>query len=446
MKRHWPLLIQQYIANDITDDDAQALENQLKTDAALRDLYLDAVQLDAALAAAADAEDMARSLIPDAPLRPPEPVPAMRRPTPSIRVALSAVAALFTLLLAAWHLHVRGGVDFEVLRISGNPDTAWKPGTRLHHKTLRWPTGSLEIRLTSNVILTLNGAADLHFISPMEVRLRTGSITADVGDHGKGFVIETANHRIVDLGTVFGVDASPHSKTDVVVFNGQVEVREKGSSNPVLLLNQGEGIRLEPNRRTSRIVSVNGPDDAGAWSVQSSPPQKALITAVSDSMSADEAGIAKWPSLRNFYRIVPTGLREGARAFADTLDEWSDVPTDLLGADQIQTFAVDRYNWWMRLTLEVAHPIELFLLVDRRNPVPGWVRESFTLTGQSLNLDFKPDQARGAVIKRFPYDVWSRRVESPGTISLGPPYENPPADRKSFSPNNMFGIAARALR
>jgi hypothetical protein len=163
-------------------------------------------------------------------------------------------------------------------------------------------------------------------------------------------------------------------------------------------------------------------------------------------MSADEAGAAKWPSLRNFYRIVPNGLRNGALAFADTLDEWSNVPPDLIGADQVRTFAVDRYNWWMRLTLEIAQPVELFVLVDRRNPVPAWVRESFAPTGDSMTLDFKPDQARGTVVRRFPYDVWSRRVESPGTITLGAPYENPPADRKSFSPNNMFGIAARPLR
>jgi hypothetical protein len=280
----------------------------------------------------------------------------------------------------------------------------------------------------------------------MEVRLRAGRITADVGERGKGFLIETNDYRIVDLGTVFGVDAAPSAKTDVVVFNGQVEVHEKGSSQPSLLLSQGEGVRLERNRRTSRIVSVNGPDDPRAWSAKSHPPENTLITAVSDSMSADEAGAAKWPSLRNFYRIVPNGLRNGALAFADTLDEWSNVPPDLIGADQVRTFAVDRYNWWMRLTLEIAQPVELFVLVDRRNPVPAWVRESFAPTGDSMTLDFKPDQARGTVVRRFPYDVWSRRVESPGTITLGAPYENPPADRKSFSPNNMFGIAARPLR
>jgi ferric-dicitrate binding protein FerR (iron transport regulator) len=439
----WPILIQQYIANDISDDNARALELQLKENAALRDLYLDAVHLDAALAATAEAAAMAHTLATPPSPTTVQPAPAIRH---RARLAIAAIAALFTLLLTLWHQHTHAGVEFEVLRLSDHSNSPWKPGSRLRKTNLLWTQGSLEIRLSSGVTLTINGSAQLHLVSPMEVRLRAGRITADVGERGKGFLIETNDYRIVDLGTVFGVDASPSAKTDVVVFNGQVEVHEKGSSQPSLLLSQGEGVRLERNRRTSRIVSVNGPDDPRAWSAKTHPPENTLITAVSDSMSADEAGAAKWPSLRNFYRIVPNGLRNGALAFADTLDEWSDVPPELIGADQVRTFAVDRYNWWMRITLEIAQPVELFVLVDRRNPVPAWVRESFAPTGHSMTLDFKPEQARGAIVRRFPYDVWSRRVESPGTITLGAPYENPPADRKSFSPNNMFGIAARPLR
>ena len=443
MSPNWPLLIQQFIANDISDDNARALEQQLKENAALRDLYLDAVHLDSALAATAEAAAMARTL---AAPPPPTPVQHATDIRHRARIALATIAALFTLLLTLWHQHTHAGVEFEVLRLSDHSNSPWKPGSRLRKTNVLWTQGSLEIRLSSGVTLTINGAAQLHLVSPMEVRLRAGRITADVGERGKGFLIETNDYRIVDLGTVFGVDASPSAKTDVVVFNGQVEVHEKGSSQPSLLLSQGEGVRLERNRRTSRIVSVNGPNNAGAWSAKTDPPENTLITAVSDSMSADEAGAAKWPSLRNFYRIIPNGLCNGALAFADTLDEWSDVPPELIGADQVRTFAVDRYNWWMRITLEIAQPLELFLLVDRRNPVPAWVRESFTPTGQSVTLDFKPDQARGAIVRRFPYDVWSRRVTSAGTITLGPPYENPPADRKSFSPNNMFGVAARPLR
>ena len=64
----------------------------------------------------------------------------------------------------------------------------------------------------------------------------------------------------------------------------------------------------------------------------------------------------------------------------------------------------------------------------------------------SVTLDFKPAQAGGRVAKQLPYAIWRRVVEKPGAVTLGAPYENPPADKKSFHPNRMFGVAAKALR
>jgi hypothetical protein len=277
----------------------------------------------------------------------------------------------------------------------------------------------------------------------MEIRLVTGKITADVGAGGKGFCIETPEARIVDLGTVFGVDSTSAARTDVVVFHGKVEVHEKGGLHSVARLSRGEGVRVERNRRTSRIVSVNGSEDSGGWSAVDRHSHKALITSVGDSMSADEEEAERWPSLRNFYRIVPGGLREGVRAFSDTQDEWTSIPEELVGADQVRTFAVDRYNWWMQLSLEISRPCELFIFVDQRNPVPSWVGETFSDTGKTILLNFKPDQGRDRVLAQYPFSVWSRRVDKPGILALGPPYENPPEDRRSFKPNSMFGIAAR---
>ena len=233
--------------------------------------------------------------------------------------------------------------------------------------------------------------------------------------------------------------------TDVVVFHGNVEGHEKGGLQSVALLSRGEGVRVERNRRTSRIVSVNGSEEAGGWSAVGSFRGEALITAVGDSMSADEEEAQKWPSLRNFYRIVPGGLRERARAFSDTQDEWTSVPEELVGADQVRTFAVDRYNWWMQLTLEISRPCELYIFVDQRNSVPRWVADTFSDTGKTITLNFMPFTGSGRVAAQYPFSIWSRRVDKPGTIALGPPYENPPDDRKSFKPNSMFGVVAREV-
>jgi hypothetical protein len=62
MNTQWHDLIQRYISGTITEAETQALEQQLKTDAALRDWYLDAVNLDSALQVTAEAAELAVSL------------------------------------------------------------------------------------------------------------------------------------------------------------------------------------------------------------------------------------------------------------------------------------------------------------------------------------------------------------------------------------------------
>jgi hypothetical protein len=62
MKTHWHDLIERYISGTISETETEALEQQLKTDAALRDWYLDAVHLDSALEVTAESAEIALSL------------------------------------------------------------------------------------------------------------------------------------------------------------------------------------------------------------------------------------------------------------------------------------------------------------------------------------------------------------------------------------------------
>jgi ferric-dicitrate binding protein FerR (iron transport regulator) len=339
----------------------------------------------------------------------------------------------------------RRGVEVEVVQTSGAVSEEWVVGQKKQLTHCLLVRGSVQMRLTSGVLLDVSAPMEMKLVNDMHVQVLSGRITADVGDEGKGFVMETPQARVVDLGTRFGVDASDAALTSVLVFQGQVEVYEKGATQPVALLNTGEGMRIDNHRRASRIVSVSGTDAANGWTATMPPVASASISAVRDSMAANEEAAKKWPSLRNFYRIVPGGLRDGALAFSDAADEWSDVPASLVGADQVRTFAVDGFNWFMKLTIEVTRPVELYVLVDQRNPVPEWVSTDFTDTGETITLNFKPAHAKGQVAKRLPYSVWKRAVHTAGEVTLGAPYPNPPADKKSFSPNRMFGVAAKAL-
>jgi len=357
--------------------------------------------------------------------------------------AMAAVLAILCTIGALWW--TQRGVALQVVSVSESSSSGWKAGDTVRARHLTWVRGAMEMRLPSGVRLAVQGPADLEFVSAMEVRLLAGKVTADVGASGKGFVIETPETRVVDLGTVFGVDATSAAKTDVVVFKGQVEVFEKGAKQRVALLNQGEGLRMERNRRASRIVSVTGADEAGAWSAQERAAENAVITSVGDSMSASDEEAKKWPSLRNFYRVVPGGLHDGALAFADEFDEWSAVPQSLAGADLVRTFAADGFNWWMQMIVRVQKPCEFFVFVDARNEVPAWLSREFTSTGETITLEWRRRDAAHAIVRKLEYAIWKKMISQPGEVKLGAPYPNPPADRKSFNPNRMFGVAAKAL-
>jgi hypothetical protein len=59
MKAHWHEQIQRYVAGDSTREETVALQQALRADAELRALYLDYLNLEAALGAAAEAAAMA---------------------------------------------------------------------------------------------------------------------------------------------------------------------------------------------------------------------------------------------------------------------------------------------------------------------------------------------------------------------------------------------------
>ena len=70
----------------------------------------------------------------------------------------------------------------------------------------------------------MRSPAALEVISPTRTRAVLGTLKAHVGKGAEGFTVETPRTTVVDLGTDFGIDVSRHGSTDVVVFNGMVDL------------------------------------------------------------------------------------------------------------------------------------------------------------------------------------------------------------------------------
>jgi len=319
-------------------------------------------------------------------------------------------------------------------------------GAILSLSELKMPPGFFRFRLESGAIVAVTGPAELKFLNPMHLQVVRGKVTADVGDDAKGFIVETAQTMVVDLGTRFGVDVAESGHTDVVVFQGEVELHDTKQKGPkVNRLIEGEAVRVNFDQQVSRISSItSGPEGDDEWSASDVPHAGAVITSVYDNLHN--------PKSNFYYRILRGGMREDATAFIAKRHQWNGLddggmPSWLQGADLVQTFGGGARNENLELTLDVAVPSEIYLFVDSRVVAPAWLKQEFTDTGMNIGLENAPLPESGIPIKNgagngnlAPFRIWKKQVPQPQTLKLGAP-PAAPIDR----PHWMYGIAARRL-
>lgn len=171
-------------------------------------------------------------------------------------VGMGSAAACVRAAGFLWLNAACAGVKVDVLASKDCSSEEFCQGVTRRIKTLPLAQGSIHLRLPSGVSLEITSPAQLNLMAPMHVRLVSGRVTADVRERGKGFVMETPQTRLVVRGTRFGVDASDPLRTDVVVFQGEVEVYECSKKAPTVLQAGNAGSVVQ--RRVSRIVSISG--------------------------------------------------------------------------------------------------------------------------------------------------------------------------------------------
>ena len=360
------------------------------------------------------------------------------------RPALAAAAAV-VLLAAGWVLQsFRSGVALEILTADSVPFAA---GQRVSLHRLKLDSGAMKFRLESGALVEVDGPADIELLSAMHLRVFNGNVTTDVGDKARGFVIETANARVVDLGTRFGVAVGQAGDTDVVVFEGKVDVfdpaRKSSGQPPLASLTEGDAVRMNTARIPERIGSVPVRADSRAVAAQSGPR---IVTAVTDNLI--EKGFNR------YYGVAAGAMQDNARSYTTmTRARWhavagAEFPEELRGADVVATFHDDRHDRDLHIRLEVGAPCSVYVLLDVRGPVPDWVQAGYRDTGIRLRSgpwnpvaivrDVAPDSNGHLYVTCA---VWRKDVPAAGIVELGPPYaQGQPANRA------MYGIAVQALK
>jgi hypothetical protein len=444
-------LIRRYVDGLASAEDARQLAELLRADAALRDRFLEYLNIDLALEdfAAADVASRAPSIAID------------RSILPRWRGVFGvAVAVALILTVTIWSVHKRPTVDVdrpasssvaaEVLAaervqwVGQGPPLA--TGTHLKVDRIQIAQGKLTLRLESGVVLELLGPADGTFETPMRLRLAKGRMNADVGKEGQGFTVATAAGEVVDLGTRFAVDVSAEGETKTAVFSGQVRidsVSSEGHRDTSWHLREGEAVRFRKREKPRRLASLLL---SPAGRLQAETNQSNIIVGVSDNVVEVD--------FQRFYGVIPGGMLDGASAYSDNHNQrWRAVPggvfpAELQGAELICPFQADRHALDLKVTVVLSQPGIVYVMHDVRKPPPDWLAKDFVDTGMRLRSG--PWQPRGKVVQGVApdgngkyflhYSVWRKEVPVAGAVELGPPHL-----RGQGGPSAMYGIAVKPL-
>ena len=326
--------------------------------------------------------------------------------------------------------------------------------------TISVDRGAVELRFANDTVAVLESPLVMQVISVDRVRVILGNIKVEVAKGAEGFAVETTSAEVIDLGTVFAVNVKD-GNTDLVVYDGQVDLKLTGtelSNNEERVTKRfraGEAVHVNDDGTLSRIVDVLRTRFDSGGEAQ----RQQVIVAVKDNYVREDF----W----SFYEIVPAGMDEDARAFADRpFHEWNGyeaegMPSYLVGGDYVKTFNDDKVTEDLVIDVNLSQPATLYVLLDQRLIPPEWLLQSFENTGDIVGLDeapYYPDNpdhitagepsvGAGQGVNRI-FKIWKREVPNGGIVSLGPngrraddPQEGPLGKIKA----NMYGIVAVPL-
>lgn len=171
---------------------------------------------------------------------------------------VAAAAAVLLAGVAVWRLAlpaapVAGGRSLApVATIRTSRHGQWadglevRPGSVLYEGLWRWQSGLVELVTTSGTVLLIEAPASLEIVDALHARLLAGKLVVRMPKGCSGFVVETPEMRVLDLGTEFGVSVSPAGESQVQVFDGKVRAEMAGSAIRKEL-RAGETVRATPD-------------------------------------------------------------------------------------------------------------------------------------------------------------------------------------------------------
>lgn len=377
-----------------------------------------------------------------------------------MRQFLAAAAVLLGVSLITWTLlqvtsKGRSESLAEIIEQSGVDWTAETTALRTSGTVgaglLRSSKGSYTLQFRSGPTVHVVGPSSFQVKSDMLVSLHQGQATVHVTEASRGFTLTTPLANVVDQGTQFGVAVGDQGRTDVVVFEGMVDLeRTRGTGNRNQRLVQGEALSINSLGAVDQLKQVMRDARGGWWTNPDANRPVSVFDEVRHSLPQN-IEVSKY----HCYQITYRGLDDDAPAYADHPHEWNGLTSDglpafLRGADYVRTFNDYRYRLDFKMTIKLARPATLYIFSDDRIPPPLWLKDQFEKTGVRIGLDEGKHQdcpdhesaVGGGQSIDTVFSVWRRRCVDTTPINLGNPGE---WGSEGANGRAMYGIAATPL-
>gem|GEM_PF-5223294 len=145
--------------------------------------------------------------------------------------------------------------------------------TLLEPGVIRLEDGLTRIDFEKGPSMTLRGPAEFEVVDASYAKLHSGILTARAGKGG-GFKLEAESLELVDLGSSFGISVSEEGVTDLVAFEGEMEILERMKEQAILKkLTAGNAMRgsadsggLQPVPFNTHLFESTWPVTAGVLS------------------------------------------------------------------------------------------------------------------------------------------------------------------------------------
>lgn len=136
----------------------------------------------------------------------------------------------------------------------GQASQKYRVGDEIDSGRLVLKQGVVELSFLSGVTAILESPAILDIESEYKGKLHQGKVRISAPPQVRGFVIETAKARYLDLGTEFAIEVD-NLREELHVFDGQVEVRTVSGEPFKKLVTSGQGLTLDAEKKWTSIKS-----------------------------------------------------------------------------------------------------------------------------------------------------------------------------------------------